>query len=404
MKIKKTEDTSKTFKTSEVITLVLITFLVSLSIGLAFGKIKVTNTIFRDKDDKALKEFINQYNYILDNYYEDVDKEQLISGAIKGMTEALDDDYSMYIEKEEGTSFNISLDGTYKGLGIEIYKKEENTGVIVSGIFKNSPAYKAGLQLGDVIVAINDQDVTKMSASEVSNYILYNDKDDFKVVVQRDGETLQYDITKEYIEIDSVTSKIYEKNNKKIGYIYISIFAANTDTQFKNNLDELEKEGIDSLIIDVRSNNGGHLTAVEGILDHLLTTNQIEYQMTKNDQTLIKYGRAKNNKNYQIALLADANSASASEVLVAGLKENLQCLFYGVKTFGKGTVQELKSLANGDQYKITTQKWLTPKGNWINDTDGIEPDVEVELSEQYFKTYQDKDDNQLQSLIKELAK
>ena len=208
---------------------------------------------------------------------------------------------------------------------------------------------------------------------------------------------------KSLVTLSSITSEIYEKNNKKIGYIYIGVFASNTYFQFKDALDELEKEKIDSLIIDVRGNTGGHLTAVDSILDIFLTKNQKMYGFEQNGKKEFIYGTGTKNKNYGIVLLGDEVSASASEVLISSLKENLDVKFFGKKTYGKGTVQEMVSLSDGSQYKITIKKWLTPKGNWINDTEGIIPDKEVELDEKYFETYKSEDDSQLNYAIKYLS-
>jgi len=205
------------------------------------------------------------------------------------------------------------------------------------------------------------------------------------------------------VNIESVISKVYEENDKKIGYIYIGIFANNTYNQFKTELEELESQNIDSLIIDVRSNTGGHLTAVDGILDLFLNSNHIMYQFEQDAKVTSIYGTGKENKNYEIVLLGDSISASASEVLIAGLRENLNSKFIGKKTYGKGTVQELITLSDGTQYKITVKKWLTPKGNWINETEGISPDIEIDLADKYFETGEDKDDSQLQKAIEYLS-
>ena len=161
----------------------------------------------------------------------------------------------------------------------------------------------------------------------------------------------------------------------------------------------LEDEEIDSLIIDVRSNTGGHLTAVEEILNNLLTNRQITYQLDKSGEVTKYYGKLNENKKYRIVLLGDSYSASASEVLISSLRENLDAKLVGEKTYGKGTVQELITLSNGQQYKITTKKWLTPDGNWVNDTEGILPDVEEKLNEEYYKSLSEDDDNQLQKAI-----
>ena len=395
----KKKKTNKKFSLFEVFVLIIISVTVSLILGMLIVGHSRKDTKEDETRDKYLDNFIENYNYIVDNYYDDVDKEKLINSAIAGMMDSLDDPYSAYIDDDTSNNFNISLEGSYQGLGISIVKDPETNYIVAYYIFNDSPADKAGLKAGDLIKAINGESTEEKDATEFSNFILNSDKQEFTLTIIRDGEEFEVSLKKENITIDSVTSKVIEKDNKKIGYIYISIFANNTSTQFATSLKELEKENIDSLIIDVRSNTGGHLTAVEDILKSLLTKEQITYQLSQDEKITKYYGSLKKNKKYEIVLLGDGYSASASEVLISSLRDNLGSKLIGEKTYGKGTVQELVTLSNGLQYKITTKKWLTPNGNWVNDTEGIEPDIEVKLNEQYYNTYEENDDNQLQTAI-----
>ena len=183
---------------------------------------------------------------------------------------------------------------------------------------------------------------------------------------------------------------------KKIGYLLIDTFALNTDEQFKTKLKELEDANMDSLIIDVRSNTGGHLSTVTNIISEFLDKSKTIYQTdTKGKIEKIK-SKGDKTKNYKIVLLGDGASASASEVLIAALKESYGATFVGTTTFGKGTVQEMHSIeATGENYKITTKKWLTPNGNWINEK-GINPDYEVFLDGSYFENPTKENDSQIQ--------
>ena len=180
--------------------------------------------------------------------------------------------------------------------------------------------------------------------------------------------------------------------------------SANTSEQFSNKLSELEKEGIESLIIDVREDSGGYLTTVDSMLKKFMTKKQVIYQLKKGKIVIKEYGLAKTNKNYRIVLLGNENSASASELLIAGIRENYDnSIFIGKKTYGKGTAQEMVSHDTNNKYKITTKKWLTPKGNWINDTEGIVPDIEVDTESISFGNIE-YDDTQLKRAIEELTK
>ena len=391
------QNDSKNFSTSEAIILVLVSLLVGLSIGLLYNN-KNVNTKNEEPKDEHIEEFIRNYNYVLNNYYEEIDEQKLVDSAIAGMMESLDE-YSTYIDGTTLNNFSITLDGSYKGLGIQIAKDSENKYILITGVFKDSPAFESGLEVGDYVISIDEKDVTDLTAAEFSSMVQESQKDNFKLQVLRNKEELEINITKRIIDITSVTSEIYEEGDKKIGYIYIGIFANNTFKQFKEELQKLENENINYLIIDVRSNTGGHLTSVDGMLDLFLNKDQIMYQFEQNGKKTPIYGTGNENKPYEIILMGDEASASASEVLIAGLKENFNCKLFGKKTFGKGTVQELRTLSDGTQYKITTKKWLTPKGNWINETEGIVPDVEVELDDKYFETLNSSDDTQLKAVL-----
>lgn len=388
----------KIFSTAETILLVIMSSLIGLSIGLLFKQNNIADSK-ETETDKNLKEFIKNYNYIIDNYYEEVDKEDLINNAIAGMMESLDDPHSVYFDETETDNFTISLNGSYEGVGIQILKDEESGNMLITSIFKDSPAAKSGLLPGDVVVSIDDSMAKDLSASEFSSIIRNGTKTSYKLKVLRDEEEIEITLNKSLVTLASVASEIIEEDNKKIGYIYIGIFANNTYSQFKEELEKLEKENIDALIIDVRGNTGGHLTTVDGILDIFLNKNQIMYQFEQSGKVTSTYGSGTDNKKYNVVLLGDEVSASASEVLIAGLRENLGSIFIGKKTYGKGTVQELMTLSNGTQYKITVKKWLTPKGNWINDSEGLTPDIEVELDKKYYETYDNEDDTQLQKAI-----
>lgn len=403
LKFKKNSDPDKRkFTASETILLVIMTLVIGVLLGSLLGKTNIVTkkTVLTDEN---LIEFVENYNYILNNYYKEIDKKDLIGKAIAGMMDSLDDPYSMYFDKTESENFSIALDGSYQGVGVQVLKNEEDGNILITAVFKNSPAEIAGLKAGDLVIKLNGESVSNYSAEDFSQKVKNGESDTFKLTILRDEKEKEVVLKKSLVTLSSVTSEIYEKNDKKIGYIYIGVFANNTYFQFKDILDELEKEKIDSLIIDVRGNTGGHLTAVDSILDIFLTKEQKMYGFEQNGKKEFVYGTGTQNKDYDIVLLGDEVSASASEVLISSLKENLDAQFFGKKTYGKGTVQEMVSLSDGSQYKITIKKWLTPKGNWIDDTKGIVPDKEVELDEKYFETYKSEDDSQLDYAIKYLS-
>ena len=376
--------------------------IVSYFIGhiLTFDKEK--NTVI--KNDPFVEEFVRNYNYIVENYYDNVNRQDLINSAIDGMVQSLDDPYSTYIDETAVDNFNITLNGSYKGIGVQIVKDNNSGYILVTGVFKDSPASKAGLKAGDYIISANSIQTKDVEADAFSKYVRESTDTEFNMHILRGEEELDIKLVRENVVIASVSSKVIEQGGKKIGYIYIGIFASNTDAQFKQELNKLKKENIDSLIIDVRDNTGGHLTAVDSILDLFIDANHIKYQFYQNGVTTKIKGKKSGVEKYDIVLIGNENSASASEVLIAGLKENLDAKLVGKKTYGKGTVQELVNLSDGNQYKITVRKWLTPLGNWVNDTEGIKPDIEVDLDSKYLETQDDLDDTQLQAAIDCLTK
>ncbi|MBO5530610.1 MAG: S41 family peptidase [Bacilli bacterium] len=379
-----------------IIKLSNVEFILVVIIGIAIGAgitllcLKPTSSVGYKKVDSTIQSIIDSYNRIKDNYYKEIDEKELVNGAVKGMLEAIGDPYTTYMDEDLYSNFNITLNGSYEGLGVEISKQGDD--IVIVGIFGDSPASKAGLKLGDKIISIDDLKSTDITTSEFSSYVRNTNKSTFKIVINRDNEEKTFEIKREKVVLKSVTSKVIEKNDKKIGYIYMSIFAANTYNQFKDDLESLEKQGIDSLIIDLRDNTGGELNSATSIISLFVGKENVIYQVeNKNGDIEKTYSKGKKDKTYPIVVLVNNNTASASEVLTAALKDNLNAKVVGEKTFGKGTVQTVMNTSTGEQYKLTTKKWLTPNGEWINEK-GIEPDIKVELSK-------DKD-NQLEEAIK----
>lgn len=391
--ISKNDPSKNVFSARETILVSLSTLIVGLVVGVLLNKTKIiTKSAFIQ--DKYLSEFAQNYQYIVDNYYEEVDKQKLINGAIEGMTNTLDE-FSTYMDETNSNNFSITLNGSYSGIGVQI-GEDKDKNIIVTAVFKDSPAEKAGIKPGDILISINGKDSKELGSTGFVKEVKNSESKELKVKYKRDEEEKEVTLIRSVVELTSVKSETYNINDKKVGYIYMSIFANNTYNQFKKELDKLEKENIDYLIIDVRGNTGGHLTSIDSILDLFLTRKHIMYQFDEKGKITKTYGKGNDNKKYKIILLGNEDTASASEVLIASLKENLNSVFIGKKTYGKGTVQELKNLSKDVKYKITIKKWLTPKGNWINDTEGIKPDIEVDLDDKYFETYKEEDDTQLQ--------
>lgn len=390
------------FNYAEVIVIMIITLILGGVIGSFITYIyKDNRTTTSTSVPNELKEFIKTYNDIVSNYYQEIDHDKLLESGIKGMLEYLGDDYSFYMDSEVSKNFNEQVDGKYEGIGVEIMLLNDNT-VKISKVFDDTPASKSGLKVDDVLVSVNDESITGLSPSEIASKIKGGDKN-VKIVVTRDGKDIEFLLTLGSVELESVTGKVFEENGKKIGYIELTVFAANTYVQFEKKLAELENNNIDSLIIDVRDNSGGYLSTVTDIASLFMNKSKIIYQLDTKGVVEQIYAKNNDSRNYKISVLINGNSASASEILAAALKESYGATIVGVNSFGKGTVQKAYQLESGATVKYTIQKWLTPEGNWINGV-GISPDIEVQLNEDYYKNPSDSTDNQLQEAIKDLSK
>lgn len=406
--LEKSHDNGKfTFK--EVLIIVVITSIFSIFSGVMLGKLKYSDVVtienINSKEaNTELNEFIKEYKYIVSNYYdkEAIDEEKLLSVALKSILDELgmSDAHSLYMDEESYNQLNINLNGSYEGLGITAGKETDNSDILIVSVIDDSPASRADIKPGDYIISIDGKKTSEMTTQEFSQYILKSEEKNFALNIKREDKIISINIQKGDIELESVNSKVIEKENKKVGYIYITIFAANTYTQFKQHLQDLEKQGIDALIIDLRSNTGGHLKEIGKILSLFLDKKNVIYQLQKDKDVVKYYSKGNKNKEYPIVFISDEITASASEVFIICLKDNLNAKLVGKKTYGKGTVQEMITMTNGDQYKITTKKWLSPNGTWINETKGIEPDVDIELSEEYFINPSDETDNQLQEALR----
>ena len=395
IKVNKKKDLP-TFKTKEVVCLLLVT----ASIGLVMGGLVTYNISLKGaRVDDELQEFIENYDYVVDNYYGDVDKTKLIDSAIAGMLNSLDNN-SAYVGGSD-SNFSIFLEGNYEGAGIQVTINDDND-IVIYSVFDGTSASKAGLKSGDIIVKINDKDTTGMSLEDFSK-IVKEQEGYFTITYKRDGAEHKAKLKTSKVELKSVSSKMMERDNKKIGYIRLTIFASNSDEQFKKALDELEDKGIDGLVIDLRGNSGGHLVTAENIISMFLDSTHPIYQIKSKDGQKKYYSNGKETKKYKIAVLIDSSSASASEVVTSALKEQYGATVVGENSYGKGTVQELQTLPDGEQYKLTTKSWLTSSGKVI-DKKGIEPDYAITLNNEYFEDPTDENDNQLQKALEVIFK
>jgi len=316
------------------------------------------------------------YGYINLYYYEDVDTEALEKGIYHGIVEGVGDKYSAYYTAEEYTAQKVNSRKVFAGIGATISIDTETEIPCIAKVNDDSPAMAAGLKAGDLFVEVDGLDVTSFSVEEVVSHVRGDEGSVVHLKMYREGEAdyIEVDITRAIINIPTVAHQMLENN---IGLIEISDFGQNTDQFFVEAVEDLNTQGMQKLIIDVRGNPGGMVSAVTSILDYILPAGTVVY-------TEDKYG---NRKDYtsdgehfmmcDIAVLIDANSASASEILAGAIRDYQYGTLVGKKTFGKGIVQTIFDLKDGDAIKLTTSSYYTPNGENIHGK-GIEPDVEVD--------------------------
>ena len=342
---------------------------------------------------------------LIDQYYmNEVTTEDLRIGAYKGLLEGLGDPYSCYYTAEEYDDLMESSSGVYCGIGAVVQQNAKTMLITIVKPYVDGPAYTAGMLPGDIIYMVDDVDVTGMDINSVVAMMKGEAGTVVKVTVVRDGvvDPVELIITRDVIEIETIE---HEMLQNKIGLISISEFDEVTVQQFKDAIEELEADGMRGLIIDVRDNPGGLLSAVVDMLDYVLPKGLIVY-------TEDKYGNKdefKGTDNHEVTLpivvMMNGNSASAAEIFAAAMQDYNKATLVGTTSFGKGIVQSIIPLTDGTAVKLTVSRYFTPNGVCIHGT-GVTPDVEVELAEELRQkvVIEHEEDNQLIEAIKVLKK
>ena len=385
---------------SEVFSIVIVSILLGI-----FVCMTVFTILFGGRNYfKLIKNFNKLYDVyatLSDNYNGNVKKNELFDAAISGMVSSIGDEYTNYGDANSAEAFDDIVNGTYEGIGCTIMQDKDSISVVE--VYDDTPAAKAKLMKDDIIKSVDGKDVKEMGVTKLSNYIRNESKGKIKMVIVRDGKEMTVELERNKVEVPTVTSKIYEENDKKIGYISISLFSSISNKQFESELKKLDKENISGLIIDVRGNSGGYLSTVSDIASLLLPKGRVIYQIQKGRKKTVTKDKTSECEEYPIAILVNSGSASASEILAGAIKESYKGYVVGTKTYGKGTVQQIKKLSDGSMIKYTTQNWLTPDGNWINEV-GISPTDEVVMSDEYFKDPSFENDNQLKKALELVSK
>ena len=341
---------------------------------------------------------------IIDSYYyNDIDDDQIREGIYKGIMESLDDPYAEYYTKEEFAKMQEDDSGEYAGIGVTVSKDEDTGYVRAVNILEGAPAEKVDIQPNDIIVQIDDYEIlTDDDLDYLVSLIRGEAGTDVTLKIYRESDKSYHDvtITREIVEYSTVSSFMIDD---KIGYVRITQFIDNTDELFEKAVENLKKEGMQALMIDVRSDPGGMLTSVVNICDYLLPEGTIVSIKNKDGKVEEEYKSTdEQSLDMPMVVLTNEYSASASEILTSALKEFNAATVVGTNTYGKGIVQSVIPLGDGTAIKLTTQKYFTHDGNDIHKK-GVAPDIEVELPDDYtYKDFQGAKDSQYQNGIEVL--
>ncbi len=353
-------------------------------IVVVFALIGITATVLMAnliKTPKELLTAISTYQLISSRFYMKVNDNELVEGISRGMAASLNDPYSIYYTKAEIKEFNTQLNGIYAGIGMVLGLDKETNLIKGIRVFTDSPAEKAGLLPGDIIIEIDGKSAEGMDTETVAANVKGLEGSKVNLVIFRDNEYLDFEITREVIQVPSVTSKFL---NEETLYIEISTFNDNTTKEFRNMLAGLERDP-QNIILDLRNNGGGLLDQAVEIARYFTPGGVVLYETGRNQKDLIPFVVDSSlYLNKPLVVLVNENSASASEVLAGAIQDYKSGTLIGDNTFGKAVVQSIYPLPTGGALKLTTQRYLTPKERDLS-KEGLTPDIKLLMTEEDYK-------------------
>ena len=355
--------------------LIVILIIVCLAIGYFAGYVSKKNVIVKSKNDSSI---INEVYDTLDKYWVNTNDQDvsLNTSAIEGMVAGLNDSHSSYLTSKEAVEFNQTVAGNYQGIGVGFSMVEQ--GAMITKVYSDSPASKAGLKVGDIITKADGNELAQASTDQVRDYVRGEDGTEVTLTILSNQKTSDVTVTRGALD----TSAFYEirkQGNVSFGYIELSTFGTDTAKQVETALEMFKKKNIQTLVIDLRDNGGGYLTAATDILDLFFTSDEVIYQMKEKNSAAKKY-YAESDKKYEFEngyILVNENTASSAEIMTAAMKDLGKAKIVGTKTFGKGITQKIEKLSDGSGLVYTDAELRSPNGTTWHGT-GITPDVVVE--------------------------
>lgn len=378
---------------------VFIGIIVGITITMAISKsyIDTQNAKLMGNSDyklSYLEELINAY------YFNDVDQETLQNGAYHGVFDSLEDPYSQYFTPEEYEEYSSVVNGNFGGIGAGLQKDADTGEVVVTKVYEDSPAEKGGIKEGDIIVSADGHKGVNYSLEDyVSKYLRGDEGTEVNLVIDREGEEIELTLVRDIIEVETVAYKMLDNN---IGYIQISQFTGSTDKEFEKAFEDLESQGMTSVIYDLRNNGGGIVDTATNILDYLLPKGTVMYTMDKAGNRH-DYNSDASHKEIPTVVLVNGNTASSAEIFTGAIRDFKYGTIIGTQTYGKGIVQTSFKLQDDSAVKLTTHKYYTPSGECIHGQ-GITPDIVLEYEflggedDEYAVEF----DNQLQKALEVL--
>ena len=390
---------------SIIVVTAFITFVVTSVFGYQYINTNENYYIKTAKSDDSTgtmdRTFTSFKKVLEEKYIGEINEKDMRECAIKGYVAGLNDPYTEYFTKEEMQNFTEETEGQYVGIGIYTTADTSRNAIAILRTIGNSPAYRAGLLTGDIIKKVDDIEYTGEQLNDAIKKIKGAPNTNVKLTILREDKEIEYNITRENIKIEHVSSEVLENN---IGYIKISSFEGGASQEFIDNYNNISNSPIRALIIDLRFNGGGIVDEALKIAETMVPKGKtLLITKDKSEEEKIEISKKDPNINVPIVVLVNEYSASASEILAGILKEDIEAKLVGNTTYGKGVIQTVYTLQDGSGLKITTDEYFTPNHNKINKI-GIEPTIKVELPEEYRQVVNiPKDqDTQLKRAIDEL--